>query len=321
MRWLLANLLLGLALAGPGCAIKPIEGEAKPLLAEGRKAFEAKEYRKAAGYFKGIRKYHPDSVESEDAVFGLAECYRHMGDAEVAFDTYKKVLDDYPNSRFSVAVAEGEYALGLDYLEGRVPGFLFFGTPRSQGVDILEHMQVHFRHHPLADDALIHVAEYQLEKGYNRAVVDTLERLLSDYPRSPHTLRARYELGEARWRLNRGPLYDTRLLFDARRSFTDFIATTRQSGLDKKYEKQIEVAQGRIGQINNRLAERHYLTGRFYERTESPESAVIYYEAGIREFPQTEFGKRCLERLGEMRPDVKLVPEEPAPTGKPKEEQ
>ena len=178
-------------------------------------------------------------------------------------------------------------------------------------------MQVHFRHHALADDALIRIADYQLEKGYNRAAADTLRRLLSDYPRSPHTLRTRYELGEALLRLNRGALYDTRLLFDARRTYSDFVATTRQAGLDKKYDKQIEVAQGRIAMINNRLAERHYLTGLFYERTKAPSSAVVYYEAGVRDFPETEFGKRCLERLGEMEPEIKVVPEDkPAPKEK-----
>jgi outer membrane protein assembly factor BamD (BamD/ComL family) len=303
MRVLARILPVWLALLGAGCSIRAIDGEPGPLLAEGKKLYEAEEYRQAARRFKGIRKYQADSIEAEEALYYYAECLRQLKDGELAFEKYKRLLEDYPNSRFAVATAEGEYALGVAYLDGKIPGFLFFGKSRGTGVDVLEHMQIHFKHHRLADDALIRVSEYQIKKGYNLAATETLRRLLSEYPRSQHSLRARYELGEALLRMNRGALYDKRILFDARRSFADFVASTEQAGLSERYAKQLESARDRIRLINNRLAERHYETGRFYERVDTPDSAIIYYQAGIREYPGTEYAKRCKERIDKLRPE------------------
>jgi len=308
MRLIAVLLPIWLTVAAGGCSISAVDGKPDALVAQGRKLYEAKDYRAAAGYFKGVKKYHPDSLEAEEGIFMLAECYRQMHDGELAFANYKKLIDDYPSSRFNVACAEGEYALGNDYLEGRIPGFLFFGRPRGEGIDILEHMQIHFRHHRWADDALLKVADYQLENDDYESAVDSLRRLLSDYPRSKHSLRARFELGESLLRLNRGADYDTRILHDARRVYADFIATVRQVGLTKKYTKQIALAEERIQFIRNRLAERHYRIGRFYERTDEPVAALLYYESGYRAFPKTSFGQKCNRRYKELRGD-ELIPE------------
>lgn len=297
-----------LVVAAGGCSIKAVDGKPGALVSQGRKLYAAKDYRAAAGYFEGVKKYHPDSVEAEEGIFMLAECYRRMRDAELAFANYKKLIDDYPSSRFLVATAEGEYALGNDYLEGRIPGFLFFGRPRGEGIEILEHMQIHFQHNRLADDALLRVANYHLEEEDYESAVDTLRRLLSDYPRSKHALRARFELAEALLRLNRGADYDTRILHDARRAYSDFIATVRQAGLAKQYTKQVALAEERIEFIRNRLAERHYRIGRFYERTNEPVAALLYYESGYRAFPKTDFGQKCNDRFRELRGDD-LIPE------------
>jgi len=241
LRILTGCLAVWLVLAAAGCRTTP-PGEPAELLAKGRRLFRAKQYGQANRYFGGITKSYPAADEAEEALYMRAETERLRGKGSTAFESYKEFVKLHPTSRFSVGVAVGEYELGVAFLKGEIPGFLFFPASRDQGVDVLEHMQVHFRNHSLAQNALIQASEYHIrEKEYKQAR-DLLERLLTDYPRSHFRLRARYQLARCNYLMNQGPDYDGRLLLTAKRGFKDFLGTARLDGLEQTYARQMEAA-------------------------------------------------------------------------------
>ncbi len=293
-----------LVLASTGCRTA-IEGPAKDLLEKGARLYAAKEYRQAWRHFKGVREYHVDEPEAEEALLRLAQCDHRLNDGPEAFTRFKKLVDDYPNTRFAPEIAASQYALGADFLDGKMPGFLFFGTPRDKGVDILEHMQIHFRHHPLADDALMKVSLFLIDDEDYAVAVEVLRRLLSDYPRSNHTLRARYELGHALMVQSRGAVYDPRLLYAARGAYNDFVVTAEEAGQGERYAKQIAAARKQMAFATNRMAERQYEIGQFFERQGEPVSAIHHYELCIRDYGESEWAKRSRRRIQAMRPQTK----------------
>ena len=301
MRRPVLFLSFWLFLAVAGCR-SAVEGPADELLAEGSRLYAEKDYKEAWRHFKGVREYHADSPEAEEALLRLAQCDHKLDDGEDAFARYRKLVDDYPNTRFAPEIAASEFALGSDFLDGKVPGFLFFGSPREKGIEIMEHMQVHFRHHTLADDALMRVALYAIADAEFAEAVVALRRLLSDYPRSNYILRARFELGHALLRQSRGAVYDPRLLYDARGAFNDFVVTTQEAGQAKRYAKQIESARKSMRFVTTRLAERQYEIGQFFERLGEPVSAVHHYELCIRDYEESEPAKRSRARIVALRP-------------------
>lgn len=295
-------------------------GEPADLLAEGKRSYEAKDFKGAARYFKSISKRYPEAAEAEQALFLEAECRRHRHQGSVAFEAYKKHVETYPNSRYAVGIALGEYRLGLDHFEGRVPSFLIFGKDRAYGVRILEHMQINFRNHSLADDALMRVVSYHLEKRDYADAAAVLRRLLAEYPRSEHMLWARFQLARSLWLQNQGPRYDERLLIDSRRAFEDYIGTARLAGMAEKQAKQIAAARKMIAKIDERRAEKEYMIGRFYERTKRPAAAIYYYEHCMRAYPQTESAGSCRKSLEKLRASMETEPaaaetKKKAPTG------
>jgi len=295
-----------LLMASAGCRTA-IEGPAPDLLAKGNELFAAKQYDEARRHFDGIREYHLDAEEAEEALLRLAQCDHRLDDGGEAFQKFQKLVDDYPNTRFAPEIAESQYALGVDFLDGKMPGFLFFGTPREKGIEILEHMQIHFRHHPLADDALMKVALFQIGEKDHAEAVETLRRLLSDYPRSNHTLRARYELGHALMVQSRGAVYDQRLLYEARGAYNDFVLTAEEAGQAERYAKQIKAARERMAFATARMAERQYEIGRFFERRGEPNSAIHHYELCIRDYKETEWARRSRQRVSALRPTPKVT--------------
>ena len=303
-----AALPIWLALLAPACGSLP-KGEPGPLLVRCKELSSQKEYKKAERHFRAVRQRHPQADEAEEATFYLAESRRQLKRSQTAFETFRTFAETYPHSRFGVGAAQGEYRLGVDHFEGRMPGFLFLPADRSYGVRVLEHMQVHYRNHSLADDALGQVAQWHMYKEAYGEGADTLRRLLAEYPRSEHVLWARFHLARARWLQQQGALYDERLLDQARRAFEDYIGTARQLGQAEAQAEQIAEAQEMIRRIDDRRAEKEYLIGRFYERTESPRSAIYYYEHCIKSFPDSPFAAESRKRLQRLRPGA-AAPEE-----------
>lgn len=307
-----AVLLLSLAAA---CASLP-QGEAPALLAEGKTLYGKDDWNGAKRYAEAILKRHPDSDEAEEALFLTAECERKLKEGTKSFETYKKFVDKYPNSRFSVGVAVGEYELGMAYLKGEMPGFLFFGADAGYGTRVLDHMQIHFRNHSLADDALVKEAEYFLKEREYEEASTTLKRLLAEYPRSENMLWGRFQLSRSLWLQNQGPLYDERLLLQSRRGFEDYIGTARLLGEADRQQAQIQTAEEMVGKINERLAEKEYLIGRFYERTKAPKSALYYYRHCVLTYPDTVYAGKSQTRAGELEPAAGAPqPAAPAPAG------
>ena len=217
-----------------------------------------------------------------------------------AFSGYKDFALRYPNSGWSVAAAEGQYKLGIAYFEKDLWGFLFFKPDPTVGGRVMEHMQVHYRNHALADDALMVTGDFFMTRKEWQDAQTFYQRLLSQYPRSKFVLRARFQYARALWRMSEGPDYDERILLDARRGFKDFIAAVRAEEQVEDLEKQIASAEQVIAQIQERLARKQYRIGKFYERTDRPGAALFYYRYCLTEYPDSEYAKNCAERADEL---------------------
>lgn len=293
--------ILPLWLALAGCQTSAAKGEPQNLLAAGKSHYAKKEYRQAARHFRGVDRYHPESDEAEEALFMLAESDRQRGKGQLSFGYYKEFVEKFPNSRFAVGAAIGEFKLGTAHFDGEIPGFFIFGADKGYGVDILEHMHLHYRNHSLADDALMRVADWHLKQRNYEDAVDTLKRLLAEYPRSEHMLWSRFQLARTLWLLNQGALYDERLLLQSKRAFEDYIGTAKILRRTEEQGDRIQLAEQMLEKIRERRAEKDYLVGRFYERRGHPKSAVYYYRHCVRAFPGTEHAGKAqgrIERLG-----------------------
>lgn len=313
MRTAAASLLALLA----ACSSLP-KGEPGTLLPEARALHAKGDYSNARRYAEAVVKGHEEAEEAEEALYLLADCRRKLRQGTRSFEHYRKFVDKYPNSRFAVGIAVGEYELGMAYLRDEMPGFLFFGADPAFGTRVLDHMQIHFKNHSLADDALVHVADYFMKDDDHEQATDALKRLLAEYPRSEHTLWARFQFARTLWLQNQGPLYDERVLIQSRRAFEDYIGTARMLGEGERQKEQIAAAEQMVTRINERLAEKEYLIGRFYERTKARTSALYYYRHCMRTYPGTEFATVCAKRVGEIEAapaPAPVAPEEPPAKG------
>lgn len=300
-------LPIWLVLIVAGCRSGAAKGSPENLLAEGKKALAADDLDRAQSMFRGVTERHENAPEAEEALVLLADTRRRAGEGDASRTSFESFARKYPNSPFSLQAAESEFQLGQDQFAGRMDGFLFFKADPGAGVRTMQHMQIHYKNHSLADDALVAVAQYRLsEREYDEAA-RTLRRLLSEYPRSEHGPWARYNLAYSLWLQNAGPVYDIRLLLQSRRAFEDFIGTTRQRGEAERFEERIAQARELIAKIDVRIAAYRYEVGRFYERTDHPVSAIYYYRLCARNLPASkpaQLARERIEALSAEHPDA-----------------
>ncbi len=297
LRALLRTLPIWLAGFAISCTTVPSK-PADVLLREGTVRFDKEEYGSARHWFRACKQRFPNSPEAEQATYLNAESNRLRRYSTSALTAYREFAENFPNSRFAVAAAEGEYQMGTAQIDGKIGGGFLFGPNRSLGVDILEHMQIAYKNHSLADDALVKVANYQMkEKRYEEAI-DTCKRILSDYPRREHTLYVRYLLATAQWHRSEGALYDEELLIGALRTLQDFIATTEDApARAEEYKEQVAASEKLVVKVRERLGQQQVLIGDFYERRGEPTSAMVYYRYCLREYPATDAAKKAEKRL------------------------
>ncbi|HBO42582.1 MAG TPA: hypothetical protein DD670_01330, partial [Planctomycetaceae bacterium] len=145
---------------------------------------------------------------------------------------------------------------------------------------------------PLADDALMALANsYFVQTRYEEAA-EYYDRLRKEHPNSPHIMDAHLLLVKSKQLLYQGSLYDASPLKDADEAAEQ---TLRQFGV-KLGEEQARLIDLR-NKFEREMAERDWAMAQFYEGKKLYGSARIYYGYIMKDYPSTEMAKAAQERL------------------------
>jgi outer membrane protein assembly factor BamD len=132
---------------------------------------------------------------------------------------------------------------------------------------------------------------YMARKEYLTAATN-FQRLVEDFPGSPHDLDARFAICQAYVHLSPKPALDqeyTRAALTHCQSIADNFGGTTQATQAKKY----------VDQLQDKLAEKLFDTGRFYAKRKAYDSAVVYFRMVVSQYPQTSSAPAALQELAE----------------------
>lgn len=144
--------------------------------------------------------------------------------------------------------------------------------------------------HPRVQEARFRLAEAYFGKKEYITAGNEFSRLANDYPAGPWADDSRFKVCESYSRLSpKTPLDQqyTRAAFDHCQSLvayypeSEFVARAQEISKD----------------MRNKLAEKEYDAGEFYFKRNAYDSAIIYYDVTVRDYPDTAFAPRALLRL------------------------
>ncbi|MBU1146749.1 MAG: outer membrane protein assembly factor BamD [Candidatus Omnitrophica bacterium] len=258
--------------------------------------YEVKNYKMALKEFKKLIKHYSLAKEAPSAQYYIGRIMEELDKPYEAFKAYQKVIDLYPYTDFVDEVIEREFKIGNMFLSGKKMQILgpLKMPAKDKAIEIFKAVAETSPYGKYAVQAVFKTGQaYKDIADYDSAIM-SFKEVIDKYPDSELVDTARYQLAECSKLLSLKPEYDQTPTIAAREEFEDFIEKYPESEMS-------EDAREIVDKLKNREAENTYKVAQFYESRRMNESAMIYYEDIIRNYPDTQWAKKAQERLNEIK--------------------
>jgi len=252
--------------------------------------FEIKDYETAYNEFKKLVKYYPDALEAPEAQYYMGRSLEEMGKLYEAFQAYQKVIDKYPFTERTDDILQQEYIVAQKLLDFRqnVIGFNFTGE--NAALEIFRKVIENAPYGKFASASQYKIGLTLKAKGDFTEATQEFQKVLDNYPATEWAEPAKFQIAICAARSSLDASYDQTMTQEAVEKFQTFLATHPDAELS-------EQAALRIDELRDKEAQSNYEVGRFYEKQRAPESAKIYYQFVLKNFPRSVWGEKSLERM------------------------
>lgn len=274
--------------------------------------------------FADVRLGGPEAGRSPwgmKALYYLGEIKFQQGDYVGAHDRFEELMKDYPGNNYLEQVVDREYRIGqiwLAHLSGgedaalpwhaRFRGGLPFVDTGGHAVAALEHVRLNDYKGPLADDAVMAVADHYYRKGDFESAAYHYDQLINDYPKSDLLQRAMLASIDSKMKGYIGPEYDGTGLAQA----TDTAHRTMELFPERQVSTDAnEDLHRTLDLVADQEAERAFSVGSYYRRAGRVISAEYYFGMIVSKWPRSDWADKARGQLVEL---AKLPREQSRPS-------
>jgi len=280
----------------------------------GQALFRDKKYDEAAEQFYIASWRWPDSAMEEDSMFLMGESYFFQDQYGKAQDSYTNMLKKHDNTRYLDTVVARLFAIGtyweqLDLQSHRWPVVLNASDKTQPWFDTFgnalacyQAVWLHDPTGPLADAALMRVANAHFRRGEWEDAADHYDMIRKNHPKSKYQKDAHLLELQAKERIYEGPKYSVVPLNDAQ----EIADQTLKQFPGQLGEEERRVRETRA-MIFEQRAEREWVMAQYYDKKAEYRAAREYYKVLLEKYAQTSFAERARKRLQEIRNE----PDEP----------
>jgi outer membrane protein assembly factor BamD (BamD/ComL family) len=283
--------------------------EAEKELDEAQKLFQQGNLAEAETAYKQIAKKRKGTQWGEKALYYVAECQYQQRKYVKANDSFEKLVADHPGTQYLDKLVSREYSMAQLWLaqsdpkarpQDQLSWFTRFTgeqpllDTRGTGLKALEHVRSHDPEGPLADDALLQIADAHTKSADYESAAIYYDQLISTYEKSPFLQKAQLASIDARLKGYMGPDYDGAGLEKAR----DMVKQTMATFPDRQasYEGLFHT----LDIINDQEAERTFHVGAFYKRVGKVTSAEYYFGKIPQRWPNSPWAVKAKTELAQL---------------------
>ena len=285
--------------------------EAEADLEAAMKVFDAGDHAKALPLLKKIADREGKKGTSpwyQSALFYTAECQFQLGMYVAANDSYVTLVKKNPGlePKYLDKVVAREYEIAQIWLatedpkakplpfSARFNGQMPLVDSDSHAVKILEQVRMQDIKGPLADVAVLRMADHYHTVGDYESAALYYDQLVADHPKSEYRERAMRSSIDAKMKGYIGPQYDSTGLESAR----EMVKQTMTS-----YPENQEGAKGldhTLDIINDQEAERNYEVGKYYIRAMKPTSAEYQFGMVMAKWPKSKWATMAKKEMASI---------------------
>lgn len=244
------------------------------------------DYKKALRETEKFQNYYGDTDFADDNQFLRGEIRMAQGENQSAAREFQQVVTSYPDSDLFDDVIAKQYEIGdLFYDKGQANLNKKFWRPWKKrpfrrAIDVYAMVIDNQPFTAAAAEAQYKVGLCHFTlKEYTEAAYE-YRRVIEDYAGSDWVDEASYGLATCYYKASLPPAYDQSPSLLAVDAVDDFKA---------RFPNDSRVAEldGIRSEMVNRVAEQRLMTAKFYEKRRKFDSAAIYYEVVVEQFPGT----------------------------------
>jgi outer membrane assembly lipoprotein YfiO len=247
----------------------------------------------------------------EQAYVLLVKTEASMGAVKPAQENAAAFRKQFPDSLYASAMADAE----MDILERQSRD----GNSKTQ--KRLEELVETTPYGVRADRAQLLIGDIHLKKRRYMEARDAYDVVLKAYPQSRYRVQAEFGKAKATYLGNQGVMRDAGFYVEAEQLLKGVLEAEPDFALRVEAQKYLK-------EIHNRLGERQFRVGKYYEGQGHPASAGVYYVDVVKRFQDTSWSAKAqarLKKLGLAAPAAPetatpVTPEMPTPAVAPSEE-
>jgi len=243
---------------------------------------------RAIATYRSLTRNYQLAPSASAAQLRLGELYDSLGNGKRAFDSYQKLLENYPQSREFDRAVEAQLAIADAQMEQRR-----YGRAAEMYSSIMATA-------PFARSAP--ATQFKLGQAYENdrdfpKAIESYQVILDRYPSSNVAADALYQIGYVQLTEAEGRSQDLSAAIDAKNTFEDFLM---------EFPRHEKAAQARenLESMSGREALDLLSIAKFYDRKANYRAAVIYYGDLVRRQPGTPDAQLASARLEEIRATV-----------------
>jgi tetratricopeptide (TPR) repeat protein len=282
--------------------LKAVSAEDKYLLAvaEIKKLVNTGQTKAVGQAVDKLKKDFPEIAGPDLDAFMKAEMLFCEGKFIKAVRSYDKFLAEFPTSEFYEAAMDREFAIATAFLGGqkkRVLGVFKLST-YDEGIKIMEKISDRAGDAPIGINAAVAVAQSYEKRGMFAEAYRKWSEISSRWPSGQIGKDSLLNMARCKHAAYKGPKYNGSDLIGAKSYYENF---------KLRYPKDAEAidVDKILKQIDEQLACKEFNTGKYYQQTGNKQSANLYYQMVVDNWPGSAAADMAKDAMKEKEPGAK----------------
>jgi outer membrane protein assembly factor BamD len=273
-----------------------ISGNAAELFQTGQNAERGGDLKRAIRVYKTLVKRHPKDKLAPTALYRAGQLQEQLHQYTPAADSFRQLVEVYPNSPHFEEAIEGQFRAGEAYLNGKKLRVL--GIPMASALDravtVFANVVRTAPYGKYTARAQFDIGLAREKQGANDAAIQAYQAVVDKFPNEPVAVDAQYQIGYIWFTASQKGTKDAAAAANAKTAFQDFLF---------HYPKSEKAAQARanLDILEHKQTANSYKVAKFYDKQKYYRAAVIYYNEVIRQQPGSEESNEAKKRIDQLR--------------------
>ena len=263
--------------------------------------------KRAIHAFKSIVRQHPKDALAAGALYRAAELQEQLHQYLPAADSFRALVERYPNSPNFDEAIEAQFRIGEIYLNGKKKKVLGIpmGSALDRAVTIFANVVRTAPYGKYTARAQFNIGLAREKQNVPEMAIEAYQAVVDKFPNEPVAADAQYQIGYIWLMAARKGTRDSAATANAKTAFQDFL-------LHYPHSEKAAQARANLELLEHKETTSSYQVAKFYDKQKYYRAAVVYYNEVIRQQPGSTESNLAKKRIDQLRRKVGEAALQPA---------